>query len=150
MVEDLVQFQQNRRVIEDFAARTLAAISTDYGRLFYVASLRDLASGRYRHEGLMALYSEAAVQQALAHCHEELFERVLETPLTEQEGDLRACLGTFEDEFWEIITRWQDLEFYRIMLPRGMPVYLRELFCSNVCALLAIFAEKRPSGQLTA
>ena len=69
MVEDLVQFQQNRRVIEDFTARTLAVISTDYGRLFYVASLRDLASGRYRHEGLMALYSEAAVQQALAHCH---------------------------------------------------------------------------------
>jgi hypothetical protein len=150
MVEDLVQFQQNRRVIEDFAARTLAVIATDYGRLFYVASLRDLASGRYRHEGLMALYSEAAVQQALAHCHEELFERVLETPLAEQEGDLRASLGAFDGEFWEIITRWQELEFYRIMLPRGMPAYLRELFCSNVCALLAIFAEKRPSGRLTA
>ena len=83
-METVERFQLNRRVIEDFTARTLAAIPSDYGRLLYVSSLRDLASGRYLHEGLAAIYPEQAVQQALARCHEELFARILETPLEQQ------------------------------------------------------------------
>ncbi len=141
-VTSLEQFQQNRRVIEDFTSRTLAAIPTHYGRLLYISSLRDLASGRYCHEGLTAIYPEAAVQQALAHCHEELLAKILETPLAQQEWDLRACLGALEGDFWGIVARWLELESYRLLLPTGVPGYLRDLFCSNLRALLGIFAEE--------
>ena len=92
-MESLERFQQSRAVIEDFSSQTLAAISSDFGRLYYVSSLKDSDSGRYEHDGLNSLYSENAVQAALSHCHEELFSRILETPLREQERDLRACLG---------------------------------------------------------
>ena len=149
-METLERFEQNRRVIEDFTARTLAAIPTDYARLLYVASLRDLASGRYVHEGLSAVYPEEAVQQALAYCHEELYGRILETPLEQQEWDLRGCLGTLDGEFWEILERWRELEFYRMLVPLGLPGYLRELFCSNLRILLAVLAEERASLQKVA
>jgi len=139
----LEQFQQNQRVIEDFTSRTLLAIPSDYGRLIYVASLRDLASAHYHHEGLAAVFPEGAVQQALAYCHEELFAKILETPLEQQEWDLRTCLTGFEGEFWEIVDRWRELEFYRMLVPLGLPGYLRDLFCSNLRALLAVFAEDR-------
>ncbi len=146
-METLERFQQNRRVVEDFTSRTLASIPSDYGRLLYVALLRDLASGRYIHEGLAASYPEEAVQQALTHCHEELFARILETPLERQEWDLRACLGALEGNFWEIVSRWQELEFYRVLLPTGAPAYLQDLFCSNLRALLDLLAEEHASWQ---
>ena len=146
-METVERFQLNRRVIEDFTARTLAAIPSDYGRLLYVSSLRDLASGRYLHEGLAAIYPEEAVQQALARCHEELFARILETPLEQQEWDLRACLGALGGDFEAIVARWQELESYRLMLPAGVPGYLHDLFCSNLCALLGLFAEERATCQ---
>ena len=149
-METLERFQQNRRVIDDFTARTLAAIPSDYGRLLYVSSLRDLASGGYIHEGLAAIYPEEAVQQALAHCHEELFIKILETPLEQQEWDLRACLGTVEGEFWDVVARWQELEFYRLLLPSGVPGYLHELFCSNLRALLGLLTEECATWQPTA
>jgi hypothetical protein len=139
-VAALEQFQQNRRVIEDVTTRTLAAIPTNYGRLLYISSLRDLASGRYRHEGLSAVYPEDAVQQALAHCHEELFAKILETPLARQEWDLRACLGSLEGDFWRVVANWQELESYRLLLPTRVPAYLQALFCSNLRALLGVFA----------
>ena len=142
-METLERFQQNQRVIEDFSARTLAAIPSDYGRLLYVASLRDLASGRYRHEGLAAIYPEGAVQQALTHCHEELFARILEAPLEQQEWDLRSCLSALEGDLGEIVARWRELESYRLLLPTGMPNYLQELFCSNLRALLGLLLEER-------
>ncbi len=149
-METLERFQRNRRVIEDFTTRTLAAIPSDYGRLLYLASLRDLASGRYLHEGLAAIYPEEAVQQALAHCHEELFAKILETSLEQQEWDLRACLGALEGDFWGIVARWQELESYRFLLPAGVPGYLHDLFCSNLRALLGLLAEERVTWPQTA
>src|SRR5260370_11954891 len=90
----LTQLQQNRRIIQDFTVTTLAAIPSPFGRLIYLSSLRDLASGRYEHAGLLALHPEEAVQQALANCHQEIFGRILETSLAEQAEDLRSFLDT--------------------------------------------------------
>src|SRR6266699_4729651 len=92
----LTQFQQNRRVIQDFTQTTLAGIPGLFARLAYMASLRDLSSGRYEHAGLAALYPDASIQQALQLCHEQIFERILEEPLSSQEQDLRACLAAMD------------------------------------------------------
>ena len=140
-MESLERFQQNQRVIEDFTSCTLAAISSVYGRLLHVAWLRDLATGLYRHEGLAALYSEPAVHQSLSFCHEELFLRILETPLERQEWDLRLCLSGMEGNFGEIAARWLELEFYRLLVPLDVPVYLRDLFSSNQRTLLGLIVE---------
>ena len=83
----ITHLQQNRRIIQDFTLTTLAGISGEFARLAYMGSLRDLSSGRYEHAGLAALYPDDATQQALQLCHEQIFERVLETPLERQLRD---------------------------------------------------------------
>jgi hypothetical protein len=142
-VESLERFRQSRSVIEDFTSRTLAAIPSDFGRLYYVSSLKDRDTGRYQHDGLMNLYSEPSVQAALVHCHEELFSRILETPLSHQERDLRNCLGVAGDQFWAVVQSWRESRYFRNMCPEGLPDYLSELFCSNMNALLVIFSANR-------
>ena len=142
-MESLERFQQSRAVIEDFSSQTLAAISSDFGRLYYVSSLKDSDSGRYEHDGLTSLYPENAVQAALSHCHEELFSRILETPLREQERDLRACLGSAGDQFWDVVESWRESRYFQNMCPEGLPDYLHDLFNSNMGALLAIFTSSR-------
>ena len=144
-MESLERFQQSRAVVEDFSSQTLAAISTDFGRLYYVSSLKDSDSGRYQHDGLMSLYPENAVQTGLSHCHEELFSRILETPLKEQERDLRACLVSAGDKYWDVVETWRESRFFQEMCPEGLPDYLNDLFCSNMGALLAIFSSKKPN-----
>jgi hypothetical protein len=142
-MESLERFHQSRSVIEEFTSRTLAAIPSDFGRLYYVSSLKDQRTGRYQHDGLMNLYSEPSVQAALTHCHEELFSRILETPLSNQERDLRNCLDTAGDKFWAIVESWRESRHFKTMCPGGLPGYLDELFCSNMNALLAIFSTNR-------
>jgi hypothetical protein len=146
----LTQLQQNRRIIQDFTVTTLAAIPSLFGRLIYLSSLRDLASGRYEHAGLLALHPEEAVQQALAKCHEEVFERILETPLAEQEGDVRACLDTMPGGLCLTVSHWQRMEAYRVLLPELSPDYLKELFCSNLRALLEILRSESSSTHSSA
>jgi hypothetical protein len=146
-LETLERFQQNQRVIEDFTERTLAAIPSDYGRLFYVASLRDAEKGCYVHEGLTTVYPESAVQQALEHCHSELFCKVLETPLERQEWDLRACLCALDHDLPHIVAEWRERAAYLGMIPEGLPVYLGDFFRSNLRLLLEVLAEERVSLQ---
>jgi hypothetical protein len=134
----LTQLQQNRQVIHDFTLRTLAAIPGEFGRLTYMASLRDLSSGRYGHEGLLAVYRPEAVQQALEQCHEEIFERILESSLDQQERGLRAHLEGMEQGLGVAVVHWQKLEAYKMLVPVAAPDYLKELFCSNIRALLEI------------
>jgi hypothetical protein len=136
-------FQQRRCVIEDFTSRTLAVIPSEFGRLYYVSSLKDSANGRYQHDGLVEVYSEDSVQEALGQCHEELFTRILETPLPEQERDLRRCLDTADDRFWTVVDTWRKDRSFQTMCPEGLPNYLKDLFCSNLGTLLAIFSSQR-------
>jgi hypothetical protein len=148
-MDTLTQLQQNRRIIHDLTLSTLARISSSFSRLAYLASLRDISTNVYEHAGLTAVHPQAAVQQALEQCHQELFERILETPLVAQEEDLRAHLNTLPNGSRTAATLWRKLEAYRALLPADSPEYLKELFCSNVRAILEIL-EKEPSREQAA
>lgn len=134
--------QQNRRIIQDFTVTTLAGISSAFSRLTYMASLRDLSSGRYEHAGLAAMYPDEAVQQSLQLCHEQIFERVLETGLETQEKELRECLERMPGDLCATVNHWTRMEAYRVLIPERTPGYLKDLFCSNLRALLEILQEE--------
>jgi len=138
----ITQLQQNRRIVQDFTLTTLAGIPGEFGRLTYMASLRDLSSGRYEHAGLAALYPDEAMQQALQLCHEQIVERALETPLARQETDLRGCLERMPGGLCATVAHWRQMEAYRVLMPERVPGYLKELFCSNLRALLEILQEE--------
>ena len=136
-METLERFRQSKRVVEDFTRRSLSALPSGYGRLIYISTLRE-DDGHYRHDGLASVYSDAAVQLALEQCHEELFARVLEEPLSEQERQLRGALEALEGGLEQNLPRWSNRERYEELEPRDLPVYLYDLFASNVRLLLEL------------
>jgi hypothetical protein len=142
-MEALARFQQSRAVIEDFSSTTLAVIPSDFGRLCYISSLRHSTTGRYEHDGLLKLYSENSVQEALSNCHEEMFSRILETPLRDQAHDLRRCMAVAGHTVEDLIRTCRTDSSFRTMCPDGLPDYLHELFCSNMSALLAIIGSNQ-------
>src|SRR5262252_2335710 len=144
------QILRNQSVVRDFTATTLAAIPNLYGRLIYIASLRDLSTGNYEHSGLATRYPPQAIQEALECCHHEVFQKVLETPLAIQAGDLRECLQGMPGPFAATISNWRQLESYRILPPGTAPDYLRELFFSNLRALLEILDAERSTARSSA
>jgi hypothetical protein len=142
-VESLERFAQNQRIIEHFALHWLVGVPTDLARLHHVASLRNVSTGTYYHPGMRGAFSEPAIHQGLLYCHEELFDKVLEKTLQEQERDLRQMLCGIAAPAFEIASRWFELEYFRMWVPIGTPVYLRELFCSNLRVILSSIVAER-------
>ena len=84
------QFTSNsilqRSASADLFRNTLSRIPTMFGRLAYLASLRDPNSGVYEQHGLMSIYGDNKSRQALAqsHSHSEVFQDWLDLPLHEK------------------------------------------------------------------
>src|ERR1700683_3667840 len=137
-METLDRFTRNQRIIDDFVARSLAPIPSCFGRLLYLASLRDLSTGDYSHQGLAESYPAGGVNEALKYCHDEVFRQILEMPLAKQEADLRECCEQIEGGAAGVAGRWLELEYFRLLVPLGTPDYLKDLFVSNFRVLLEL------------
>jgi hypothetical protein len=135
-VDSLERFTQNQRIIEEFVSQWLGALPSTTARLAHVAQLRDLYTGRYGHVILEQSHGQAAVHESLLFCHEELFEKILESSFQQQECDLRKCLANRETPAAEIARRWLECESYRC----GAPRYLAALFVSNMRIILGTIA----------
>lgn len=72
--------------------RILGRIPTAFGRLVYVASLRDSASGRYYHGDLSSLLGAEDCDRTLRHSHHQVFSQWLVFSLAEQKSDLDEYL----------------------------------------------------------
>jgi len=135
----LEQLQIHRQLLYDLTVQYLEPLGGDCERLVYLAGLRNSASGKYTHERLSALYGEDRVGEVLAYCHEEIFERLLESPLSSQETDLLNYLQSLPG------TREQNVRHCRentlAWIPAQAPDYLKELFCSNQAALCELILE---------
>jgi len=144
-MEPLDRFTRNQRIIDDFAARSLAPIPSRFGRLLYVASLRDLSTGDYSHAGLEGTYPGGGVNESLKYCHEEIFQQVLELSLADQETDLKLACTQIEGGATGVAERWLELEYFRLLIPLGTPDYLKDLFNSNFRLLLELILA--PTGS---
>src|SRR5258708_32378314 len=93
------QLRIHRQILYDLALHYLEPLSGNFSRLAYLASLKNPSTNIYAHDRLSAIYGKEAVAAALAKCQAELFERLLERPLAQQEKDLRLFLVTLPGGF---------------------------------------------------
>ena len=139
----LKQLQIHRKILYDLVVHYLEPLSGTYGRLAYLAGLKDPTTGMYAHVKLAAVYGEDRVSEALAKANEEMFERLLEMPLAQQEEDLRGYVASLSNG-----KEWTDtycVEATRSWVPPDAADYLKELFCSNTAALCELLRNTSPN-----
>jgi hypothetical protein len=83
-----------RDALANLWKHTLSQIPSVYGRLVYLASLRDPNSGAYRHHGLSVAFGREQSTHALRTSHEQTFLEWLTLPLAAKNADFRAYLQT--------------------------------------------------------
>ena len=134
------------RARRDVWERTLDQISSTFGKIAYLTSLRNENSGRYQHFGLAQIYSEDAADQVLCESHEAVFSEWLNYELESQARDLEKYLESIEDDRDTVLATWLTLEPYRRLVPAGASEAERDLYVSDLQFVLDLLRNEFSSG----
>ena len=121
----------DRDAAADLWRRTLAQIPATFGRLVYLAGLRNQNTGRYEHHGLALLFGQADADRALRSAHRRVFYDWINYSLEQQKADLELYLSSLSENRNTILETWIRLAPYRSLIPgsrRGVEkrVYLTD------------------------
>lgn len=125
-----------RSAAGDLWKHTLSIIPTMYGRLAYLASLRDQNSGIYRHHGLAAMFGRDESNKALRESHEQVFEEWISLSMREKKQDLAQHFAGLEDPVNVVVDYLLTSRTYRAQAPASSRQMEQELFCTDLEALL--------------
>ncbi|MBL0158736.1 MAG: hypothetical protein IPP47_16755 [Bryobacterales bacterium] len=110
-------FEQDRRPAEDLWRRTLSMIHSVFGRMEYLARIRNPHSGRYEHYGLAAVFSEVEADRAMRESHVQVFQEWLALDLERQKADLDLFLAEQPTDRRTMVETWRRLAPYRGLPP---------------------------------
>lgn len=127
-----------RGAAADLWRNTLSQIPTTFGRLVYLASLRDLNSGAYEHYGLAQIFGVKEADRTLRHSHSQVFTEWLNFNLEQQKGDLEEYLGGLEEDIGAILATWIRLAPYRNLIPARARDVEKQLYLTDLEAVLEL------------
>ena len=117
---------------------TLSQIGSSFGRICYLASLRNANTGLYEHFGLAQRFTPAEADEVIHSSHVDVFHHWLSLGLQHQKLDLEDYLSTLDAEVAPVVAAWVRLKPYQGVLPEGTRTVERELFLADLERILEI------------
>jgi len=131
-----------RGAVPDVWRRTLSQIETIFGRLVYLAGLRDNNTGRYEHHGLALIFGDEDADDALRDSHQITFAEWLSFGLEHQKADLDLYLSQFAARKRTTVETWLRLTPYRNLIPTRAGEPERSLYLSDFETLLELLKDE--------
>lgn len=129
-------FQRNPA--SDLWRNTLSQIPSVFGRMAYLASLRNQNNGEYKHHGLAMVFGDDEANRALQEAHENAFAEWLGYSLEQQKADLDLYLSSLDESKRTVVETWLKLTHYQNLIPTIVMEMQRELYVADLHALLAL------------
>jgi hypothetical protein len=120
----------------DLLKNTLSRIPTLFGRLSYLASLRDPNSGIYNHHGLGDIFGRDEARRALGETHSQIFQEWLNLPLSAKRDDIHEYLSGVDDPPSALVDYWTKTGIAGTYLPPTAHEAEKELFVREFAVLV--------------
>lgn len=124
---------------EGLWARDLALIESAYGRLVYMAGLRNPDTGRYEHFGFATSSSSLLASRQAKRVHEAIFHDWVGFNLERKKVDIDLYIaGIGEVDRTELIDAWLRLTPYKNLVPASIQGPERQKHMSDFEAILGL------------
>ncbi|MFN7646449.1 MAG: hypothetical protein ACK5UT_02855 [Acidobacteriota bacterium] len=128
----------DRDAKEDLWRHTVSRIPTQFGKLQYLASLRDSNTGLYEHHGLTLLFGEKEAGRAMRLMHRQVFADWLNRALAAQEADLSEYLSGIGGPIEAVLAAWDLLEPWKQYIPGNVMAGEKALYSSDMRTLVSL------------
>jgi hypothetical protein len=118
--------------------RTLSQISTVFGRLVYLTSLRDSNTGLYHHFGFEQRFGAREADKTMRRSHQNTFADWLCFSVEEQKRDLDRYLGATGEETSIIVENWVRHPPFANFIPARTREPERDLYLADMKILLEL------------
>lgn len=126
-------------ISDDLWVRDLSHIDTSYGRLVYLAGLRNPDTGRYEHYGATGNASGGDANRALRRRHEAIFTEWVSYPLERKKADIELYIASIDQvDRAELIDAWLRLTPYKNLVPASIQGPERQKHISDFEAILGL------------
>jgi hypothetical protein len=120
--------------------RDLSQIATSYGRLVYLAGLRNPDTGRYEHYGSTSgSPSNLVASRTLKRIHESIFKEWVSYSLERKKADIELYTASIDQvDRSELIDAWLRLTPYKNLVPASIRGPERQRHISDFEAILGL------------
>ncbi len=127
-------------ILDLVCIRDLSHIETSYGRLVYLAGLRNPDTGRYEHYGAISSIAGALdASRTLRRVHEQVFNEWISYPLERKKADIELYIESLlQVDRNELIDAWLRLTPYKNLVPASIQGPEREKHTSDFEAILGL------------
>jgi hypothetical protein len=130
--------RNSQDISSETGLRELSHIETSYGRLVYLASLRNPDNGRYEHYG-SEISVPSAINKELLRLHEEIFREWVTYTLERKKADVELYIAGIESvDPSELINAWLRLTPYKNLVPAAIQGPERQKHISDFEAILGL------------
>ncbi len=120
-------------------ARDLTLIDSSYGRLVYIAGLRNPDTGRYEHFGFTNSPGSLVANRTLKRIHEAVFRDWVTFSLERKKADIDLyVVGLGEVDRIQLIDAWLRLTPYKNLVPASIQGPERQKHVSDFEAILGL------------
>jgi len=124
---------------DELCLKEVDLIPTSYGRLVYLAGLRDPNTGKYEHFGTTSNRGEAQVNRSLRERHESIFNRWVSFSLESKKADLDLYIASIgRGDKIEMVDTWLRMTPYKNLVPGSFQGPERQKHISDFEALLGL------------
>ncbi len=121
-------------------AHDLSRIETSYGKLVYLAGLRNPDTGRYDYFGeVRNAHEDVEASRTLRRVHEQVFKEWVRYSLRDKKTDIELYIsGIGEVDRVQLIDAWLRLTPYKNLVPASIQGPEREKHVSDFEAILGL------------
>ncbi len=139
------------RVLEAWQQH-VSEIPSTFGRLAFLAGLKNRETGRYTHYLLKSAFGEEETDRIIRRTHLQVFAEWLSYNLARQQNDLNLFLSSVEGHRRQIVAACAVLAPHVWCIPDGAAEHEKQLYLADLAAILeplyaqyGLTASSRPS-----